>query len=72
MNIDKVKVLRYVSLLFVVLGITNKVAGHYGFELPEAELEFWADVVSAIATLVFGITLDASTIKALFKGKPEV
>lgn len=68
MNIDKVKVLRYISLLFICAGITNKIAGHYGFELPEAELEFWADVISAVATLIFGITLDTTTIKALFKG----
>ncbi|OPH47582.1 hypothetical protein BC351_10340 [Paenibacillus ferrarius] len=72
MNIDKVKVLRYVSLLFVILGIANKVAGHYGYQLPEAELEFWADVVSAIATLVFGITLDSKVIQSLFKSKSGV
>ncbi|OPH61705.1 hypothetical protein BC351_00235 [Paenibacillus ferrarius] len=69
MNIDKVKVLRYVSLLFIILGISNKISGHFGYELPEAELEFWADVVSAVATLVFGITLDSKLIVSLFKGK---
>ncbi|OPH47637.1 hypothetical protein BC351_10635 [Paenibacillus ferrarius] len=69
MNIDKVKVLRYVSLLFIILGIFNKISGHFGYELPEAELEFWADVVSAVATLIFGITLDSKVIQSLFKGK---
>jgi uncharacterized membrane protein len=71
MNFVKTKVLRYISLIFIILGIANKVAGHYGYALPETELNFWADVVSAIATLIFGITINADTIKSLFKGKSE-
>ncbi|NEW08230.1 hypothetical protein GK047_19705 [Paenibacillus sp. SYP-B3998] len=72
MNIDKVKVLRYVSLIFAVLGISNMIAGHYGYGLPEGEIDFYANLISYAATILFGITIESRAIRLLFKGKSGV
>ncbi|MEC0265122.1 hypothetical protein [Paenibacillus anseongense] len=69
MNIDKVKVTRYVSLILCCLGILNRILGHYGYGLPDSELNFWSDIISIVASVVFGVTIEANTIKALFSGK---
>ncbi|NRF94822.1 hypothetical protein HQN89_28425 [Paenibacillus frigoriresistens] len=72
MNIDKVKALRIVSLIFCCLGIGNMVAGHYGHGIPDAEIDFYANIISYASTIIFGITIESKTISALFKGKSGV
>lgn len=69
MNIDKTKALRYVSLIFAVLGIINMILGHYNHGIPDSEIDFYADVISYAASIIFGVTFEASSLKSLFKGK---
>ncbi|KQX69210.1 hypothetical protein [Paenibacillus sp. Root444D2] len=72
MNIDKVKVLRIVSLMLAILGITNMVASRYGYGIPDAEIEFYANLISYASTVIFGITIESKAISALFKGRGGV
>ncbi|NOU68207.1 hypothetical protein GC096_29700 [Paenibacillus sp. LMG 31461] len=71
MVIDKVKVLRYLSLVLAICGIGNMIAGHYGHGISDTEIDFYANVISYAASIVLGVTVESKMISGCLKERVE-